>query len=186
MIHSPQISQYPPVVHQSPPQNIQPKKVSVVPFTLSSSFSSCVIPFCVTNLCPCPSHRIRSEGLQLSGQWRRRSSHPHLWCGASPSAHPYDRNHTNSLRARHTYQAMACRVSHGAVKGFHYSNFSFAFFVTAGDPYRSWTWTHLSPEMPLMCTCIAILHDLHSSQKQKNTWCLYEAIHPSKINKCMR
>ncbi|XP_060798545.1 bromodomain-containing protein 4 isoform X3 [Neoarius graeffei] len=26
MIHSPQISQYPPVVHQSPPQNLQPKK----------------------------------------------------------------------------------------------------------------------------------------------------------------
>ncbi|KAG7317303.1 hypothetical protein KOW79_019601 [Hemibagrus wyckioides] len=26
MMHSPQISQYPPVVHQSPPQNIQPKK----------------------------------------------------------------------------------------------------------------------------------------------------------------
>lgn len=31
MMHSPQISQYPPVIHQSPPQNLQPKKVSVFP-----------------------------------------------------------------------------------------------------------------------------------------------------------
>lgn len=32
MMHSPQISQYPPVGHQSPPQNLQPKKVSEMSF----------------------------------------------------------------------------------------------------------------------------------------------------------